>query len=1214
MYGPLPHRLMQRTTTAAPLTTRTIRRRIRTRATSWNASAFRLGDATFSKNYFLSPYVPSREWSQGFGLDYRYFSAYTYDNQHGGVLRTMQRSSSNLHNFILGNTARYHDSKKLKQNQDPDDDVSRKESAPSPIVVATKLSADDIRHLDKTTERLLEAPVGTLNPVATLEFTTSIYSWHAQAISNPNNLHYFEKSKDLFYRMMQEAQVNPSINITTETMNRVLDTWRIIAVAQAPTKFQKKLFKSSPQQDAIVWEGYQVLQTIKELAHGCQRIEYPNDKSFNMILDSYAKFGMADKAQLVLEEMNLLARQGQPQCRPDTITYNTLLSAHSNAISLYQNGRTEHHAERAMDILEEMLQVYNDTGSLDIKPDIITFSTVIAACANAAQSSPSFAQIAEDILNQMKDMYNSSLIENGGNGEWLGIWPNHVCYSSVINAWANSGVHDAVNRASVLFAEMQSQGDADVSSMTSLLEAFGNSQDENGFQQAESMLNRMIQTAQESGNMASLPNTITFTALIDCLAQSLSRSLEGDGGAAAKKAEDIFRQMEDLYHRGVRSAKPTTITYNALINVWSKTRTGDSGDRAAYWLSKMEESGDLTPDATTYATVIDAYARCDDASKAETILLEMIKNFKENGSDSCKPNVICFSAAINAYANVGKPRDAERLIDMMKNMQREEEYKDLKPDHYCFNGVINAYVKSGERDRLDRCLHVLDEMETLRISTTVSYTAVIEGLAKTKRTFINDEHVGDIATRLLDRMWALFHGGRESVMPTAVTYASVINLFAKSQRRDKAEYYLDELERKYQELEYECLRPNTICFNSCLSSFSKASSQEEALRAESILQRMQERSDGTFLKPDSFTLTNVISAWANSNNPERAEAILNTMQTMYENGDISMKPTTVSFGAVLHAWARAGNIDRAEKIVEHMESLMHLEGFEETRPNAVIYNILINCYARCGSPTATKKAQSILDKMRKYKDAGYDLASPNIITYNSILSVLHGSGGNSYQKACKILREIETANTLDPTMSPTNVTYTTFLRILAKSRVPNKSIIAERIVTHMETNPENQKLFPNNLTYDAVLKVCGSLPTTDPSLHRHALVLAVKTLTKMQQLPHIVPTSFTYKEFFTTLSRLTNGEELLKLVERSFDDCIKAGVLDDKILGVLINITPERFLQKLLHLDTTINLQSISIQDLPQSWSCNARRSITMKSQRTTEQIIHNTGRRKIKR
>jgi pentatricopeptide repeat domain (PPR motif) len=672
--------------------------------------------------------------------------------------------------------------------------------------------------------------------------------------------------------------------------------------------------------------------------------------------------------------------------------------------------------------------------------------------------------------------------------------------------------------------------------------------------------------------------------------------------------------MEDLYHRGVDSVKPTTITYNALINVWSKTRTEDSGDRAAYWLGKMEEDGEITPNDATYATVIDAYARCGNASKAEQILMKMIKNAKENGSDSCKPNNVCFSAAINAHAIVGKPRDAERLMNMMKKMCSEEGYEDLKPDPYCFNGVINAYIRSRESDRLERCLFLLDDMETHHVSTAVSYTAIIEGLAKTKQTFINGEHVGDIATKLLERMWELFQDGRESVMPTAVTYASVINLFAKTQRHDKAEHYLQELEKKYDELEYECLRPNTICFNACLSSFSKASSKDEALKAESILERMQERSDDTFLKPDSFTLTNVISAWANSNNPERAEAILNTMQAMYENGDVAMKPTTVSFGAVLHAWARAGNIERAEKIVEHMESLMHLEGFEEMRPNAVIYNILINCCARCGSPSAVKKAQGILDKMRKYKDAGYTLASPNIITYNSMLSALHRSGEDAYPEACKILQEIEMARTLDPSMTPTNVTYTTFLRILAKSKVPNKSIIAERILAEMEINPNDHKLFPNNLTYDAVLKVCGSLIAPDSSLQRHALVLAIKTITKMQQLPHIIPTSFTYKEFFTTLSKLTKGEELLKLIEKSFDDCTRAGVLDDKILGVLIKTTPKVFLQKLLKLDTNTNLHSVSIKDLPQNWSCNAKRSVTMKSQRTNEQIVHNTGRRKIKR
>jgi len=1209
-----------------------------------------LGNHYFSCTFVSPPPPPPPPTPLPFLHGGRCYVSYLHSHStHWGRAPLLGRQTlPHLQNAIttIGNTAKYHDINKQQRHQQDDDTqnvpatTASEEPVVSPILVTTKLSDEDLRHLDKTTQRLLETPVGAMNPAGMLEFTTSIYSWHSRAISNPYNTQVFDKCKQLFDRMMEEAQVNPFVHVDIETINRVLDTWRIIAIAHAPTKFQKGGSRStSPPSDSIVWKGSKVLQKIIECSsskNACDvRIDFPNDKSFNMILDAYAKFGLANEAQLVLEEMNQLAtREGQPQCRPDTITYNTLLSAHCNSIVLYrQGGIGTQHAEKAMDLLEDMLQVYNDTGNLDIKPDVISFSTVIAACANAATLSPSFAQVAEDILKQMKEMYeeSSSLMEQhgggnggggGGGGEWLGLRPNHVCYSSAINAWSNSGVPDAAMRASLLFAEMQSQGDVDVPSMTSLLEAYGNSsfQDGNGFQQAESMLNQMIQTAQESGNMAFMPNVITFTALIDSLAQSLNRSLESDGGVAARKAEEIFKQMEDLYSRGVDIVKPSTITYNALINVWSKTRTKNSGEKAAYWLSKMEENGDVRPNDATYATVIDAYARCGNPSKAEEILLQMIEKAKEDGSsgsgsDSCKPNTICFSAAINAYANVGKPNDAERLIKMMKKLHDEEEYTDLKPDSYCYNGVINAYIRSRENDRLDRCLHLLDEMDTLHVSTTVSYTAVIESLAKTKRTFINGEHVCDIATRLLERMWSLFYDGRESVMPTAVTYASVINLFAKSQRHDKAEYYLEELEKKYQELEYDYLRPNTICYNTCLSSFSKASSKEEALRAESILQRMQERADDAFLKPDAFTLTNVISAWANSNNPERAEAILNTMQTMYENGDISMKPTTVSFGAVLHAWARAGNIERAEKIVEHMESLMHLEGFEEMRPNAVIYNILINCCAKCSSPAAVHKAQNIVDKMRKYKDAGYSLASPNIITYNSVLAALNsGSGTDSYPEACKILQEIEEARSLDPTMNPTAITYTSFLRILAKSRVPNKSVIAERIIENMETNPNDHKLIPNNLTYDAVLKVCSSLPTSDPTLQRHALVLAVKTLTKMQQLPHIVPTSFTYYEFFTALSKLTKGEELLKLIERSFDDCIKAGVLDDKILRVLAQTTPKDFLQKLLKLNTANNIHKVSINGLPQSWSCNAKRSITMKSQRTNEQIIHNTGRSKIRR
>ena len=261
----------------------------------------------------------------------------------------------------------------------------------------------------------------------------------------------------------------------------------------------------------------------------------------------------------------------------------------------------------------------------------------------------------------------------------------------------------------------------------------------------------------------------------------------------------------------------------------------------------------------------------------------------------------------------------------------------------------------------------------------------------------------------------------------------------------KAEFYLDELDRKYKELQNEELRPNNVSYNTCLSSFAKADNEKDAQRCEQILRRMQD-SDDEYLRPDSFTMTNVISAWAHSNNPERAEEILNTMQSLYEQGDEALKPTIVSFGAVLNAWARQGNILRAEAIVNHMEELMDVEGYEEMRPNTVIYNILINCHAKSREREAVEKTEAILAKMNKFKG----IASPTTVTYNSMLSALHYSAGDNYVKAKELLWQMEEASKNDPSIQLETITFTTFFRILAKSKVSQKSMIAEGILDRME--------------------------------------------------------------------------------------------------------------------------------------------------------------------
>jgi pentatricopeptide repeat protein len=1068
------------------------------------------------------------------------------------------------------------------------------------ITITSALPFDQLK---KTTKKLIDAPKGTLNLAEILELTTSISAWHSHATSHQNDEETFNSAEALLHRILDEYDMNPSIEISVDIINKVLDTWRIISNNNAPTKFNRTSL--SPGWSTFVQRGLGLLRHICEIHRANNEtnengLQHPNDISFNIVFDAFAKFGMAKDADALMTEIIDISQKGQPQCRPGTITYNTLLSAHAN--SVYLSGKIEH-AEKAIDILEDMLELYNATNSPDIKPDVISFSTVIAACAHASSISSTFAQSAEDILDQMKEMYEGSLIENGGDGEWLAIKPNHICYASVINAWSNSRLPNAAEQASKIFAGMQqADGSQHPEALTALLGAYGNSEDESGILQAEEILNQMIEVAKDSGNMDAMPNVITFTTLIDCLAQSVERSFQGDGGHAAMKAESIVRNMEEC------SVKPSTITYNALINVWSKTQRSDSGEKAAYWLKHMEEQDDIIPDAATYTSVIDAYARCGMAEEAEQVLKKLIAIGK-NGDSACRPNIVSFSTAINAYANKGQPAEAERVLNLMNKLRVQEKWADLKADPFCFNGIINAHIKSKQKNSLNRCLDLLTEMESASVATTVSHTAVIEGLAKAHRHQGDAQHVGKTAAKLLQRMWQLYDEGSDGLMPTVVTYASIINLFAKCQNHEKAEYYLDELERKYNQLQVESLRPNVICYNACLSSFSKATTKDEALRAEALLHRMTHQSG---LSPDSFSMTNVISAWSNSNHPERAEHVLNTMQSIYEDGNEAMKPTTVSFGAVLQGFARAGDTKRAEAIVEHMEKLMNTDGYGEMRPNTVIYNILINAYARSRAPGAIDKVLLILDKMKKYREEGHSDTNPTIITYNSILSAFASSRSDEYERAKNLLQELEEAKRSEESISPNSITYTTFLKILTTSRVPKKTLIAESIISVMEKDLDNPKLRPNNFTYDAVIKLCGRPSSNDAKLRRHALILAVKTLTKIQDLPHIQETPYSYGAFFSTLAKLTSGQEYAILLEKSFRDCCIAGVLDERVLDNLIRTAPRNIVQPLL--STTVSLREITLKDLPQSWSRTSRGSITTRSQRSTERSTHNTGRTKIKR
>ena len=618
-------------------------------------------------------------------------------------------------------------------------------------------------------DHLLGLEVGSLDQALAYEVSVVIAACQAEAIANPLIEKPFYQARELLERLATERAHSleaSNIEIKLETINLALDCWRIISNAHAERHSRDVVFVSP-----FTPHGQALLQRMQALSiESCEetgaKVDHPNNKSYNIVLDAYAKQGLVDEAQALFDEMADIGNSSQLQCRPNTISYNILLSAHANAKT-----SKEAYCRKARDILDDMLSIYMETGSPDLKPDIISFSSVLSAYANAASSVPEAAQDAEDLLKLMIELYNSSLPENGGSGEWLDLKPNAISVTSCISAWGNSGVPEAAERSTDILRYMHdvqddnSEEDSLISaaSMTAMMKSFGHS--EGGVQQAEAVLENMAKMAEKTGREEFMPSSISFTALLNSLAQSAAVKAGGDNGSAGQQAEKIVSRIEDMYAdgRNIR-IQPTTIVYNAVINCWAKGMHRDSGVRAEGWLDKMEamhSSGQehVKPDYITFSSVIDAYANIGSGSDAERVLNRHIDAYRRGIVDT-QPTAHSYCSTINAYAKCQKPEDAERILQQLEDLSASGETSE-KPNAACYNAVINAFAKSGDKRSFNKILEILSKMENIGISDTVTYTTVIEFLSGIQESWAEAK-----AIEILDKMWNRYEEGNMNVKPT----------------------------------------------------------------------------------------------------------------------------------------------------------------------------------------------------------------------------------------------------------------------------------------------------------------------------------------------------------------------------------------------------------------------------------------------------------------
>jgi pentatricopeptide repeat protein len=256
------------------------------------------------------------------------------------------------------------------------------------------------------------------------------------------------------------------------------------------------------------------------------------------------------------------------------------LSAYNVVINAVAKAGRKGGADDAEKLLAKMHQLYA-MGDPDVKPNVVTYGAVIDSFAKSGE--PDAAGRADNLLANMIQIYQSDPVKNAG------LMPNTYVFNTVINCWAKSKQRDAASKAEemlVAMSRLHASGmpslKPDAFTYTAVIDSWAKSGFRGAAARADQLLDKM-EAKYLAGDMDLKPNTFTYNAVINALAKS------GEAGAAAR-AERVLQNMVNRNRNGGGDeVKPTTINFNTVLDVSLK----DNGSQFLYSFQRYLISHDF---------------------------------------------------------------------------------------------------------------------------------------------------------------------------------------------------------------------------------------------------------------------------------------------------------------------------------------------------------------------------------------------------------------------------------------------------------------------------------------------------------------------------------------------------------------------------------------------------------------------------------------------
>lgn len=436
------------------------------------------------------------------------------------------------------------------------------------------------------------------------------------------------------------------------------------------------------------YRAEQLLQQLEQLPPSRQRKDISPTKLYNSVITAWSRSGeaiAADKVETLLSRLESKYFNGMSEAQPTKTTFLCMMGA-------YAKSKIPDAEARCDRLLQRMLYYRDSLQIHELEPDKVVYNAMLNALAKSCQ--PSAVDKAEEIVTMMQTSPDKSLR------------PDIVTYSTVIDCHTKCGEGSAKRAEELLrFVEgTYRNGDKSLEPSavfySAILQAWAKTATPEGASKAEELLRRNI-ALYEEGYFYAKPHAIMYNAVMDAIARS------GDPTSGIR-AEDLLKEMESLYQAGDEELKPTRRSYNAVMLAY-RNADDDGGKKAEELLLRMEElaeSGrpELTPDVVSYNCAISAIVENGDdndvADRAQALLDRM--EYRR-----IQPDGRTYSPVIEAWLKRNDEK-GHALAEMMLQQfleKVESKKKKSKGGHDQQNlyedvvwDVINAYRKLDDEE------------------------------------------------------------------------------------------------------------------------------------------------------------------------------------------------------------------------------------------------------------------------------------------------------------------------------------------------------------------------------------------------------------------------------------------------------------------------------------------------------------------------------------